>query len=37
MSFKRSTAGVDSIRSASVTLEITTTSAGVGIVSAIAA
>ena len=37
MSFKRAATSVDSIRSASVTLEITENSAGVGIVSVIAA
>lgn len=36
MSFKRATAGVDTIRSASMTIEITTNSAGVGIVSTVA-
>ena len=33
MSFKKAAAGVDSIRNATVVLELTTTSAGVGIVS----
>lgn len=33
MSFKKSTAGVDSIRSATMTLELTTDSDGVGIIS----
>jgi hypothetical protein len=37
MSFKKAATSVDSIRSASMTLELTTTSTGVGIVSTVAA
>jgi hypothetical protein len=37
MSFKKAATSVDSIRSASMTLELTTNSAGVGIVSTVAA
>ncbi len=35
MSYKKATAGVDSIRSATMVLELTTTSAGVGIISVV--